>query len=177
LLFLHSAFLFFVVHFCFSDFPLLTLGVGTIFSFCMTGSLFHSLECHSVPRRRWPGPQSGILGKSPNATRNQSRLPTLHNITNLCKIQSTTSIFFIESDPTSASTLLLSIRLRFLANRLHQAARSGSLHFESISAISPPNPNSRHIIPSLKRYEISRKPDSEDTMKASDSEAIINLSQ
>jgi hypothetical protein len=47
-----------------------------------------------------------------------------HNITNLCKVQSTTNSFFIQRDPTSASALLPSIRLRFLVNRLHQARRS-----------------------------------------------------
>jgi hypothetical protein len=43
--------------------------------------------------------------------------------------------------------------------------------------ISPPSPNNRQITMSPRRHEISHKLDSEDTMKASDSETVINLSQ
>jgi hypothetical protein len=41
-------------HFCFSVFPLLALRIGITFLRCMTGSLLHSRERPSVPRRRSP---------------------------------------------------------------------------------------------------------------------------
>jgi hypothetical protein len=41
----------------------------------------------------------------------------------------------------------------------------------------PTSPNNRQISLSRKKYEISPKLDSEDTMKASDSATVINLSQ
>jgi hypothetical protein len=102
----------------------LPMSVGVIFLYCMTSSILHSRECPSVPWHRWPDPQSGILDTSPSAARGQCSLPAPHNITNVCKIQSTTNSFLIEPDATSASALLLSIRLRFIVNRLHQAGRS-----------------------------------------------------
>jgi hypothetical protein len=102
----------------------LPLGVGVIFLHCMTSSLFHSHEHPSFPRRRWPGPQSGIPCISPNTARGQCRLPIHHNITNLCKSQLTTNIFIIESDPTYASALLRPIRPKFIVDRLHRAGCS-----------------------------------------------------
>jgi hypothetical protein len=80
-------------------------------------------------------------------------LSTRRNITNLCKIQPTTNSFFIEPDPTSASALLLSIRLRFFVNRLHQAAAPDNFISGTSVPISPPTPNNQQITPSRKRHE------------------------
>jgi hypothetical protein len=48
------------------------LGVRVIFLHRMTSSVRHSRERRSVPRCRWPGPQSGILDKSLDAACGQS---------------------------------------------------------------------------------------------------------
>jgi hypothetical protein len=85
---------------------------------CMTSSLLHSRA------RRWPRLQSRIIEKSPNAARRHCRSPTPHNITNLCRMHSIIHSLFIEPDTTSASALLLSIRITFIGHRLHQAGCS-----------------------------------------------------
>jgi hypothetical protein len=117
-------FLLFFISFLFSEFPLVPLGVRLIFLLCMTTS---PVILVSVPPSL--GPQNGILNKSPNANRRQSRFPTPHNITTsqhhkLVQNSIDHHSFSIEPDATSLSSLLLSIRLRFIVNRFHQAGRS-----------------------------------------------------
>jgi hypothetical protein len=59
---------------------------------------------------------------------------------------------------------------------MKQAAPNNFISGPSLS-ISLPSPSNRQITPLCRRYEISRKLDSEDTIKASDSETVISLSQ
>jgi hypothetical protein len=96
-------------------------------------------------------------------------------MTNLYKVQSTTSSFSIESDATHVSDLLPWISLRFLVNRLHQQTAPDNFSSDHSVPISLPSPNNRKITPSSRKQEIIRKLDKEDTMKASDSKTVINL--
>jgi hypothetical protein len=109
--------------------------------------------------------------------RGQYRSPTHHNITNLCKIQSTTTISFLnQTQPlhqlysyrsASDSSSIVTIKL---------VTPDDIISGLSVP-ISPQSQNNWQITPSRRRHEISHKLDSEDTMKASDNETVIKLPQ
>jgi hypothetical protein len=93
----------------------------------------------------------------------ESNRPTTTSLSN-----QTQHLYQLYSDrPPSDSSSVTSIT---------RVAPDDIIHGSSVP-ISPPSPNNRQITPFRRRREISRKPDLEDTIKASDSETIINLPQ